>query len=83
MRENLLALSFGPSVDITNAFEMLVESCPGEIDPVLNYWEVTTLEDKDGTAEQLIFFNKLYWAVLTGCHQDMFSVSRFRLRQEN
>ena len=30
----LLALSFVPSIDITNAFEILVESCPGIIDPV-------------------------------------------------
>ena len=36
----LLALSCVPSVDVTNAFEMLVESCPREVDPVLDYWEI-------------------------------------------
>ena len=35
----LLALSCVSSVDVTNELEMLVESCPREIDPVLDYWE--------------------------------------------
>ena len=32
----LLVLSFVSSVDVTNALEMLVESCSREIDPVLD-----------------------------------------------
>ena len=35
----LLALSFVPTTDIMEAFEMLVESCPRQLDPVLDYWE--------------------------------------------
>jgi hypothetical protein len=35
----ILALSFVPSADVANAFEMLVESCPREVDPILDYWE--------------------------------------------
>ena len=35
----LLALSFVPTTDVTEAFEMLVESCPRQLDPVFDYWE--------------------------------------------
>ena len=40
--KTLLAVSCVPSFDVTNAFEILVESfhtCLREIDPVLDYWE--------------------------------------------
>ena len=35
----VLALSFVPSVDVTDAFEMLVESSPREMEIVFDYWE--------------------------------------------
>ena len=35
----VLALSFVPSVDVTDAFEMLVESSPREMETVFDYWE--------------------------------------------
>ena len=37
----ILASSFVPTADVINAFEMLVESRPREVEPVIDYWKGT------------------------------------------
>jgi len=48
----IMALSFVPTPDVVSAFETLMESCPAEVEPVMDYWEDTYIGRSRRAAEQ-------------------------------